>query len=87
MIIGSYLQFCFLLILSTFLKKVSVLRLKKILKKCASLTQISKKIIFLKEKMMLNSFATLRKTTLDAGFFQVKVCISCYQIKYSKFYT
>ena len=53
MIIGSYLQFCFLLILSTFPEKVFVLRLKKILKKFASLTQISKKIIFLKEKMIL----------------------------------
>ena len=52
MIIGSYCQCCFLLILSTFLEKVSVLRLKKILEKFASLIQISKKIIFL-EKMML----------------------------------
>jgi len=46
MIIGSYCQCCFLLILSTFLEKVSVLRLKKILEKVASLTQISKKINF-----------------------------------------
>ena len=47
MIIGSYFQCCFLLILSMFLEKV------RILEKFASLTQISKKIISLKEKMML----------------------------------
>ena len=71
MIIGSYLQFCFLLILSTFLEKGFVLRLKKILKKFASLTQISKKIIFLKEKMMLKLGIYDMKLVNVCFFFQL----------------